>query len=132
MFFRQIYDPKLAQYSYVIGCQATLEAIVVDPMRSIDVYLETAEREGLRLVAAAETHIHADFLSGARELAEREGVTVYVSAEGGADWQSEWLKGSAYSHRLLRDGDHFMIGNLRFDVIHTPGHTPEHVCYTVT
>jgi hydroxyacylglutathione hydrolase len=131
MFLRQLYDPKLSQYSYVIGCQATREAIVVDPLRDVDVYWELAEREGMRLVAAAETHIHADFLSGARELAER-GVTIYVSAEGGAEWQTEWLKSSAYPHRLLRDGDTFMIGNIRFDVIHTPGHTPEHVCYTVT
>ena len=132
MFFRQVYDPKLAQYGYVIGCQATREAIVVDPLRDVDAYLDICEREGLRLVAVAETHIHADFLSGARELAERAHAKVYVSGEGGADWQSEWLKGSAYPHTLLRDGDHFMIGNIRFDVIHTPGHTPEHVCYTVT
>jgi hydroxyacylglutathione hydrolase len=131
VFFRQIYDRKLAQYSYLIGCQATREAVVVDPMRDVDVYLDMAASEGLKLVVAAETHIHADFLSGARELAER-GVTVHVSAEGGADWQSEWLKGSAYSHRLLRNGDHFMIGRIRFNVWHTPGHTPEHVCYLVT
>ena len=132
MFFRQIYDPKLSQYSYLIGCQATHDAIVVDPMRNVEAYLEIAAQEGLRVTAAAETHIHADFLSGARELAERAGVTVYVSAEGGTDWQSEWLKGSAYAHRLLRNGDHFMVGNIRFDVLHTPGHTPEHVCYSVT
>ncbi len=132
MFFRQVYDPKLSQYAYLIGCQATGEAIVVDPLRDVESYLEMAKSEGLRLIAVAETHIHADFLSGARELCERAGVTAYVSGEGGADWQSEWLEGSAYAHRLLRDGDHFMIGNIRFDVIHTPGHTPEHVCYTVT
>ncbi len=132
MFFRQIFDRKLAQYAYVIGCQATGEAIVIDPMRDVDVYLEIARAEGLELVAVAETHIHADFLSGARELAERTGAVVHVSAEGGADWQSEWLKGGDYRHRLLRDGDHFMIGNIRFDVMFTPGHTPEHVCYLVT
>ncbi len=132
MFFRQVNDPKLAQYAYVIGCQATREAIVVDPLRDVETYLDIAAREGLKLVAVAETHIHADFLSGARELAERAKTKVYVSGEGGADWQSEWLKGSAYAHTIVRDGDHFMIGNIRFDVIHTPGHTPEHVCYTVT
>jgi hydroxyacylglutathione hydrolase len=82
MFFRQIYDPKLAQYSYLIGCQATREAIVVDPMRNVDAYLEIAAQEGLRVIAAAETHIHAT--SSGAMLAERAGVTVYVSAEGGA------------------------------------------------
>jgi hydroxyacylglutathione hydrolase len=132
MFFRQVFDRKLAQYAYVIGCQSTGEAIVVDPMRDVDVYLEIARAEGFELVAVAETHIHADFLSGARELAERAGTLVYVSAEGGTDWQSEWLKGGEYRHRLLRDGDHFMIGNIRFDVMFTPGHTPEHICYLVT
>jgi hydroxyacylglutathione hydrolase len=132
MFFRQVFDPRLAQYAYVIGCQATGEAIVIDPMRDVDTYLDIARAEGLRLVAVAETHIHADFLSGAREMAERTGATVHVSAEGGPDWQSEWLKGGAHKHRLLHDGDHFMIGNIRFDVLFTPGHTPEHVCYLVT
>jgi hydroxyacylglutathione hydrolase len=131
VFFRQLNDRKLAQYSYLIGCQATGEAIVIDPMRDAGVYFDVAAAEGLKLIAAAETHIHADFLSGARELAER-GVTVYASAEGGDDWQSEWLKAGQYPHRLVRNGDHFMIGRLRFDVWHTPGHTPEHVCYLVT
>jgi len=79
VLFRQINDRKLAQYAYLIGCQATREAIVIDPMRDVDQYLNAAAAEGLKLVAAAETHIHADFLSGARELAER-GLTIYVSA----------------------------------------------------
>jgi hydroxyacylglutathione hydrolase len=131
VFFRQINDRKLAQYSYLIGCQATCEAIIVDPMRDVDQYVNAAAAEGLKLVAAAETHIHADFLSGARELAER-GLTIYVSAEGGADWQSNWLKGSSYAHRLLHNGDHFMVGRIRFDAWHTPGHTPEHMCYLVS
>ncbi len=131
MFFRQINDRKLAQYSYLIGCQATREAIIVDPMRDVDQYVRAAAAEGLKLIAAAETHIHADFLSGARELAER-GLTVYVSGDGGADWQSNWLKGSAYAHRILHNGDHFMIGRIRFDAWHTPGHTPEHMCYLVS
>lgn len=131
MFFRQINDRKLAQYSYLIGCQATGEAIVIDPMRDVDQYLRVAAAEGLKLVAAAETHIHADFLSGARELAER-GLMIYVSGDGDAEWQSKWLKGSEYQHRILHNGDHFMIGRIRFDAWHTPGHTPEHMCYLVS
>ncbi len=132
MYFRQIFDRKLAQYSYLIGCQATGEAIVIDPMRDVDASFAMAEAEGLRIVAAADTHIHADYLSGLREMVERPGVTAYASGEGGAEWQFEWLKNSAYPHRIVMDGDHFMIGNIRFDVVHTPGHTPEHVCYLVT
>jgi hydroxyacylglutathione hydrolase len=131
MLLRQIFDPRLAQYAYLIGCQATGEAIVIDPERDIDRYIDAAEAEGLRLTAVAETHIHADFLSGARELAERLGVKVYVSAEGGPDWQVEWAK--AYPKAtLLRDGDSFRVGNIELKAVHTPGHTPEHLSYLVT
>jgi hydroxyacylglutathione hydrolase len=131
MYFNQITDPSLAQYAYLIGCQATGEAIVVDPMRDVDRYLDLAAAERLRIVAAVDTHIHADYLSGLREFAER-GVPVYASGEGGEEWQYNWLKDSEYSHRILRHGESFMIGNIRFDVIATPGHTPEHLCYLVT
>ncbi len=132
VLFRQVYDRRLAQYAYLIGCQATGEAIIIDPMRDVERYLEMAEEEGVQLVAAAETHIHADFLSGARELAERIGVTVYASDEGGSDWSYEWLRSGSYTSRLLKNGDTFRVGNIRFDVMHTPGHTPEHVAYLVT
>ncbi len=63
MFFRQVFDPDLAQYAYIIGCQRTGEAIVIDPERDIDRYVQIANEEGLTIVAATETHIHADFLS---------------------------------------------------------------------
>ncbi len=134
MFFRQIYDEKLAAASYLIGCQRTGDAIVIDPERDIDRYEKLAAAHGLKIVAVAETHIHADFISGAREFAER-GVKVFASDEGSADWKSEWLapaSGNNYTHQLLKDGDAFRIGNIEFAVIHTPGHTPEHVCYMVT
>ncbi len=135
MFFRQLYDEKLAVASYLIGCQKTGEAIVVDPQRDIDRYEKLAAANGLRIVAAAETHIHADFISGAREFAHK-GVKIYVSDEGGSEWRSEWLANSkgadAYAHQLLRDGDRFQVGGIAFRVIHTPGHTPEHICYEVT
>ncbi len=131
MYFRQLFDEKLAQYSYLIGCQATGEAIVIDPERDIDRYIELAEKEGFTIVAAADTHIHADYLSGLREFAER-GIKVYASAEGGNDWQYEWLlKSDTYDYVLLRDGDSFKVGNIEFTAVHTPGHTPEHICYLV-
>ena len=91
MLIRQIVDEKLAQYAYLIGCQKTGEAIVIDPERDVDRYIVVAKREGLRLVAAAETHIHADFLSGVRELARRiEDLRVYLSDEGDDEWTYQW------------------------------------------
>ena len=130
MLVRQVVDPTLAQYAYLIGCPRSGEAILFDPERDIDRYLELAARHKLRIVAAADTHIHADYLSGLREFAER-GVTVYASGEGGDDWRYEWLIGSTYPHQLVHHGDQFRVGNIGFTVLHTPGHTPEHVCYTV-
>ncbi len=131
MLFRQIFDEKLAQYAYLIGCEATHEAIIFDPERDIDQYLALAEKEGMTIVAAADTHIHADYLSGLREFAER-GTRVYASDEGDADWKYEFLRGSAFDHVLLTDGDAFQVGNIRFTAVHTPGHTPEHISYLVT
>jgi len=131
MLFRQIFDAKLAQYAYLIGCQATREAIIFDPERDIDQYIALAEKEGMTIVAAADTHIHADYLSGLREFAER-GTRVYASDEGDADWKYEFLRDSAYDHVLLTDGNTFDIGNIRFKAVHTPGHTPEHLSYLVT
>jgi hydroxyacylglutathione hydrolase len=132
MFFRQIRDPKLSQYAYLVGCQRTGEAVIIDPQRDVDRYLAVAEQEGLDLIAAAETHIHADFLSGARELAEAHGVKLYLSAEGGPDWQYEWAKNGDYDLHLLRDGDRFEIGRIRIQALHTPGHTPEHLSFLIT
>lgn len=131
MFLRQIFDAGLAQNAYLIGCQRTGEAIVFDPLRDVDRYLRLAEENDLRLTAAAETHIHADFLSGARELVETHGATAYVSGLGGADWQSEWADGNPRV-RILRDGETFMIGNIEIEAVHTPGHTPEHLSFLVT
>lgn len=131
MYFKQLYDPKLAQYSYLVGCQATGEAIVIDPLRDIDPYQELAEQENLQIVAAADTHIHADYLSGLREFSE-QGVKVYASDEGGPDWKYEWLKDGSYRYELIKGGDRLRIGNLRFEVVHTPGHTPESVSFLLT
>lgn len=136
MFFRMIYDDKLAQAAYLIGCQQTGQALLVDPQRDVDRYLAIARSNGLRITAVAETHIHADFLSGARELAERTAARVYLSDEGGSEWKYEWLDkrrgGGRYDACLLREGDTFRVGRVEFRALHTPGHTPEHLCFEVT
>src|SRR6267142_3807124 len=123
MYFRMIYDEKLAQAAYLIGCQRTGEAIVIDPQRDVDRYLNIATKEGLRIIAAAETHIHADFLSGVRELAEQVGAKAYLSDEGDAEWKYQWLDkkagGGSYAHQLLKDGDVFHIGQNEFKTLHT-------------
>jgi hydroxyacylglutathione hydrolase len=135
MFLRMVYDDKLAEAAYLIGCQRTGEAIVIDPQRDVDRYDTLAAANGLKIVAAAETHIHADFLSGVREFGER-GAKVYVSDEGDADWKYQWLDkksgGGSYNHQLLHNGDTFKVGNIEFKAVHTPGHTPEHICFMVT
>ena len=121
MFFRMVYDDTLAQAAYVIGCQRTGEAIVVDPERDVDRYTSLAAANGLRITAATETHIHADFLSGSRELAERTGARLYLSDEGGSDWRYGWLKsrrdGGAYDAMLLKDGTSFRVGNIELKAL---------------
>ncbi len=130
MLLRYFYDEKLAHASYMVGCQAKGEAVIVDPMRNIAPYIETAEEEGLTIVGALETHIHADFVSGSRELANKFDATLYISDEGDTDWKYQNLEGIKY--QLLKDGDSFNIGNLVFDVLHTPGHTPESISFMLT
>ncbi len=130
MLLKYFYDEKLSHASYMVGCQQTNQAIIVDPGRDIDPYLQAAKANSMKIIAAVETHIHADFVSGVRELAERVGAKLYLSAEGGAEWQYGYV--DSYDHQLLRDGDQFHIGKPRFDVIHTPGHTPEHLSLLLT
>lgn len=129
MLLERIYDEDLAQASYVIGCQATGEAIVVDPRRDVAVYLDFAEKHGLRIMQVTETHIHADYLSGTRELADRTGARMHSSDEGGPDWT--YGEGFADAERL-HDGDSIIVGNVRLQAVHTPGHTPEHLSFLVT
>ncbi len=130
MFFRRFYDEGLAQASYMIACDGTGEAVVVDAGRDPSQYLSAALAEGLRITAVAETHIHADFVSGSRELAGRTGATLLLSGEGGPDWLYGFAQGEGAT--LLRGGASFHIGRVRFDVLHTPGHTPEHLAFLVT
>ena len=128
MIVRRFFEPLLAQTSYLIGCAAAGEAIVIDPNRDAEQYVSAAESHGLRITQVTETHIHADCLSGSRELAARTGAMLCVSAEGGPDWTYDF----AADARTLRDRDRLTIGNVSLDVEHTPGHTPEHLTFLIT
>ena len=130
MLLRQIYDEDLAHAAWLLGCQKTGDAIIIDPARDVDVYQAAASAHELKITAVAETHIHADFLSGARQLASVESAHVFVSGEGGKDWNARWLDG--VPHTELAHGDEFHIGGIKLTALHTPGHTPEHLSYLIT
>src|SRR5687768_14031174 len=119
MFFQHVYDNSLAQASYFIGCQKAGVAAVIDAKRDVDTYLEIAKQNDMKITHILETHIHADFLTGSRELAALTGGQLYLSNEGGKEWEYE------FPHVGLKDGDVCKVGNLEFKVLHTPGHTPE-------
>lgn len=126
MFFQHVYDKTLAQASYFIGCQKAGVAAVIDPKRDVDTYLEIAKQNNMQITHIMETHIHADFLTGSRELAALTGAKLYLSDEGGPGWEYE------FDHVGLKDGSSFQVGNLRIDVLHTPGHTPESISFLLT
>jgi hydroxyacylglutathione hydrolase len=126
MFFQHVYDKTLAQASYFIGCQKAGVAAVIDPKRDVDTYLEIAKQNNMTITHVLETHIHADFLSGSRELAALTGAKLYLSDEGGPGWEYE------FDHVGLKDGTTFMVGNLKMETLHTPGHTPESISFLLT
>ena len=126
MYFQHIYDKSLAQASYFIGCQKAGVAAVIDAKRDVDTYLEIAKANNMKITHIFETHIHADFLAGSRELAKLTGADMYLSDEGGEGWQYE------FPHIGLKDGDKIKIGNLTMEVLHTPGHTPESISFLLT
>ncbi len=116
-----IADEALGNTSYVVDVGRN-EAVVVDPRRDVEEYLRLAEQLGLEIVACLETHLHADFVSGSRELAETEGAEV-IAPRGAA---------LHFPHRPVSDGDSVPFGDVEFTALHTPGHTPEHVAYLLT
>ncbi|MGE5277971.1 MAG: MBL fold metallo-hydrolase [Acidobacteriota bacterium] len=120
MYFKQFYLGCLAQASYLIGDSG--EAAVVDPRRDVDEYLEEARRQGLTIRHVIETHLHADFVSGHRELAERAGAKIYFGAKAGA----------RFDHVAVREGDEIRMGSVVLRFLETPGHTPESVSVVVT
>jgi hydroxyacylglutathione hydrolase len=124
---KRLFEPLIAQNSYLIGCAAAGEAIVIDPNSDVQQYIDAAEASNLRITHVTETHIHADFVSGSRELAHRTGARLCLSDEGDPDWKYR------YPHdQKIKHGDRLTIGNVAIDVLHTPGHTPEHLTFLVT
>jgi hydroxyacylglutathione hydrolase len=130
MILKRLYDDHLAQASYLIGCERTHRAVVVDPKRDVELYLDAARAERLTITHVTETHIHADFLSGSRDLAGETGAALYLSGEGGRDWQYAWARDALAE--VIHDGATFMVGEVRLEAVHTPGHTPEHLSFLVT
>jgi hydroxyacylglutathione hydrolase len=126
VLFERFEDKGLAQYSYVVGCEAAGVAAVVDPRRDVDVYLDFVRARRLRISHVLETHIHADFASGARELAERSDAELCLS-----DYDTDEMYEVSFDHRPLRDGDSIELGRVRLEARHTPGHTPEHLSFLV-
>lgn len=119
MEFKQVYTPGLAHCSYVIGGRT--ECIVVDPAREVDQYLRIAASFNKPITAVIETHLHADFVSGHRELAERTGASIHLAAKADA----------AFAHHQMFDGDEIRLDTLLIRMIETPGHTPESAVFLV-
>src|SRR3984885_5729087 len=119
MYFEQFYLGCLTHASYMLASEG--EAIVVDPQRDVEIYLKAAEANQLSIRHIFETHLHADFVSGHRELAARTGATIYIGAQAGA----------TFPHVAVEDGFLLRVGKLRIRVLETPGHTPESICLVI-
>jgi hydroxyacylglutathione hydrolase len=128
MIVRRFFEPALAQASYLIGCAAAGRAIVIDPHRDVEVYTRAAAADNLTIDYVTESHIHADFLSGTRELASVTGATMLLSDEGDDQWKYAY----ADDGKRLKNGDRIAVGNVTLEVAHTPGHTPEHITFVIT
>ncbi|GAC1428988.1 MAG: MBL fold metallo-hydrolase [Acidobacteriaceae bacterium] len=119
MYFKQFYLGCLAHASYLIGSQG--EAVVVDPQRDVDQYVKEAAEHGFKITHVLETHLHADFVSGHRELADRTGAEIIFGEKANA----------GFPHKAVKDGDELTVGAIRLRVLETPGHTPEGICVLV-
>ncbi len=128
MLFQKIYTPGLAINTYLVGDEASKECVVIDPTRIIAPIIMAAESAGLTIIGILETHVHADFVSGARELKQqlKGRPRIYASGMGGEEWTP------SYADHVVQDRESLKVGSLRLEALHTPGHTPEHVmwiCY---
>ncbi len=128
MLLHQRFIPGLAIHSYVVGDERSGDAAVIDPTRDVDEFVQFAAQNGLRIRHILETHVHADFVSGARELKAALGdePTIHCSGYGGPEWTQP------FADHQLREGDTISLGSVRLGCVHTPGHTPEHIAITLT
>lgn len=129
MLFKQFYDDYLSQASYLIGCQSTGEAMIIDPIRDLTKYIEVADSEGFKITHVIETHIHADFASGIRDVAKYLKANIYVS---GAGHDQLSYKNMPNQTHFVKHQDVIYVGNIKLEVLHTPGHTPESISLLLT
>ena len=122
MILETVTSEGLAHLSYVVGDESAGTCVVIDPRRDVDVYLKTARKHSMRVTHVLETHIHADFVSGSRELAAQTGAVICASANG------EY----GFEHQPLTERDAVTVGALSLRVLEAPGHTPEHICFLVS
>jgi hydroxyacylglutathione hydrolase len=120
VLIEQFFLGCLAHASYLVASEGI--AAVIDPQRDVDIYIESAREKGLKIEHIIETHLHADFVSGHHELAERTGARIYLGKDASA----------TFPHVAIKDGDTLQFGNCRFDFLHTPGHTIEGICAVLT
>jgi hydroxyacylglutathione hydrolase len=122
MILETVQTEGIAELSYLIGDDKTGTAAVIDPRADVEIYIELARKRKVAITHVFETHIHADLVSGARELADRcQTAQVYVSKEGHAKYD--------FDHEAVKDRDTYEFGDLMLTARHTPGHTPEHISY---
>jgi len=121
MIFRQLLHASPIAASYLLGCASRGQCVVVDPLEDIDLYQRASRDTAMRIVHVIDTHVHADHLSGGRALAEAVGASYLVHESAGVE-----------GARALKDDQELTVGNVTLRIVHTPGHTPEHVCLLVT
>lgn len=119
MYIEQFYIPKIAHSSYLLAGEEN--CAIVDPSRDIDAYITAAKNMGFKITHILETHLHADFVSGHMDLAEKTGARIYVPASANCQFE----------HEALKEGDEFRIDNIVVQILDTPGHTPEHLAYVI-
>ena len=122
MYSEQFFIEGLGCASYIIGCESHGVAAIVDPDRDVQKYIQAAAGRNLRITHIIETHLHADHVSGSTDLAKRTGATIFIHENSGAE----------FAHQALKNGDVLWLGNIRLEVRHTPGHTPESISLLVS